>query len=168
MAEGVLTSRSAHHLAQKQGIDCPTIEGIYHVSCVLQSTALPAAGPVWFPLRAAHVVRRTSTLSANHAPALKSFALFPQVVHESKDPLQVVTENMSRPLKPEVSRKFASGVTGTGARPVRATSGGWQARLIMLLALPGTGKYPGGGGCAAHRGATVSSVFAALQHSALK
>lgn len=31
VAEGVLTSRSAHHLAQRQGIDCPTIEGIFHV-----------------------------------------------------------------------------------------------------------------------------------------
>ena len=31
VAEGVLTSRSAHHLAQKQGIECPVITGIYRV-----------------------------------------------------------------------------------------------------------------------------------------
>ena len=31
VAEGVLTSRSAHHLARKQGIDCAVIEGIYRV-----------------------------------------------------------------------------------------------------------------------------------------
>ena len=31
VAEGVLTSRSAHHLAQKKGIECPVIEGIYRV-----------------------------------------------------------------------------------------------------------------------------------------
>ncbi len=29
VAEGVLTSRSAHHLALKKGIDCPVISGIY-------------------------------------------------------------------------------------------------------------------------------------------
>lgn len=31
VAEGVLTSRSACHLAEKLGIDCPTISGIYKV-----------------------------------------------------------------------------------------------------------------------------------------
>ena len=31
VAEGVLTSRSAHHLAQREGIECPVIEGIYRV-----------------------------------------------------------------------------------------------------------------------------------------
>lgn len=31
VAEGVLTSRSAHHLAQRQGIECPVISGIYRV-----------------------------------------------------------------------------------------------------------------------------------------
>jgi hypothetical protein len=34
VAEGVLTSRSAHHLAKKMGIECPVIEGIYKV-CAL-------------------------------------------------------------------------------------------------------------------------------------
>ena len=29
VAEGVLTSKSAHDLAKKKGIDCPVIEGIY-------------------------------------------------------------------------------------------------------------------------------------------
>ncbi|PRW59103.1 glycerol-3-phosphate dehydrogenase [Chlorella sorokiniana] len=69
VAEGVLTSRSAHHLAQKQGIDCPTIEGIYHV------------------------------------------------IHEGKDPVQVVTENMSRPLKPEVNILVAEAAQRTVAQP---------------------------------------------------
>lgn len=31
VAEGVLTSRSAYHLAQKLGVDCPVLEGIYKV-----------------------------------------------------------------------------------------------------------------------------------------
>ncbi|GAB4816038.1 hypothetical protein N2152v2_003084 [Parachlorella kessleri] len=31
VAEGVLTSKSAHDLAKKKGIDCPVIEGIYKV-----------------------------------------------------------------------------------------------------------------------------------------
>ena len=31
VAEGVRTSRSAHHLAQREGIECPVIEGIYRV-----------------------------------------------------------------------------------------------------------------------------------------
>jgi glycerol-3-phosphate dehydrogenase len=31
VAEGVLTSRSAYHLAQKVGVDCPVITGIYKV-----------------------------------------------------------------------------------------------------------------------------------------
>lgn len=30
-AEGVLTSRSAYQLAQRKGLDCATIEGIYRV-----------------------------------------------------------------------------------------------------------------------------------------
>ncbi len=32
VAEGVLTSRSAYHLAQKMGIECPVIAGIYKVN----------------------------------------------------------------------------------------------------------------------------------------
>ncbi len=32
VAEGVLTSRSAFHLAQRENVECPTIEGIYKVS----------------------------------------------------------------------------------------------------------------------------------------
>lgn len=59
VAEGVLTSRSAHHLAQKMGIDCPVIEGIY------------------------------------------------RVIHEGADPHDVVTQNMSRPLKAEVDPNVA-------------------------------------------------------------
>lgn len=31
VAEGVLTSKSAHNLAKKMGVDCPVIEGIYKV-----------------------------------------------------------------------------------------------------------------------------------------
>jgi len=31
VAEGVLTSKSAHDLAKKMGVDCPVIEGIYKV-----------------------------------------------------------------------------------------------------------------------------------------
>lgn len=60
VAEGVLTSRSAHDLAKKKGIDCAVIEGIY------------------------------------------------RVVYEGVDPIQVVTENMSRPLKEEVDSKVAA------------------------------------------------------------
>lgn len=59
VAEGVLTSRSAHHLALKQGIECPVIEGIY------------------------------------------------KVIHEGADPVEVVTKNMSRPLKAEVDQRVA-------------------------------------------------------------
>lgn len=55
VAEGVLTSRAAHHLAQKEGIECPVISGIY------------------------------------------------KVIHEGANPLEVIAENMSRPLKPEVN-----------------------------------------------------------------
>ncbi|PSC69774.1 glycerol-3-phosphate dehydrogenase [Micractinium conductrix] len=59
VAEGVLTSRSTHHLAQKKGIECPVLEGIY------------------------------------------------RVIHEGADPVQVQTENMSRPLKAEVDARVA-------------------------------------------------------------
>lgn len=31
VAEGVLTSKSAHDLARKKGIECPVIEGAYRV-----------------------------------------------------------------------------------------------------------------------------------------
>ena len=31
VAEGVLTSRAASHLAKKMGVECPVIEGIYKV-----------------------------------------------------------------------------------------------------------------------------------------
>lgn len=31
VAEGVLTSRSCHHLAQRQRIECPVLSGIYRV-----------------------------------------------------------------------------------------------------------------------------------------
>ena len=59
VAEGVLTSRSAYHFAQKKGIECPVLEGIY------------------------------------------------RVVNEGADPIQVVTETMSRPLIPEVNPAVA-------------------------------------------------------------
>lgn len=32
VAEGILTSKSAHHLAEKVGVECHIIEGIYKVS----------------------------------------------------------------------------------------------------------------------------------------
>ena len=35
-----------------------------------------------------------------------------QVIHEGADPVQVVTENMSRPLKPEVDRAVAQAARG--------------------------------------------------------
>jgi hypothetical protein len=44
------------------------------------------------------------------APRMTSLALPsppPQVIHEGADPVQVVTENMSRPLKAEVSPMVA-------------------------------------------------------------
>lgn len=31
VAEGILTSKSAHHLAKKVGVECHIIEGIYKV-----------------------------------------------------------------------------------------------------------------------------------------
>ena len=54
VAEGVLTSRSAHELAVKLGVDCPVIAGIH------------------------------------------------KVIHLGEDPLKVLKENMSRPLKEEL------------------------------------------------------------------
>ena len=54
VAEGVLTSRSAHMLAVKLGVECPVIAGIY------------------------------------------------KVIYEGKDPLKVLNENMTRPLKEEL------------------------------------------------------------------
>jgi glycerol-3-phosphate dehydrogenase (NAD(P)+) len=43
VAEGVLTSRSAHHLAQKMGIECPVIEGIYRVRLQIMCRSTTAA-----------------------------------------------------------------------------------------------------------------------------
>lgn len=43
VAEGVLTSRSAHFLATKLGIDCAVLEGIYKV-CTLGGQQLRGAG----------------------------------------------------------------------------------------------------------------------------
>ncbi|KDD75318.1 NAD-dependent glycerol-3-phosphate dehydrogenase [Helicosporidium sp. ATCC 50920] len=63
VAEGVLTSRAAHNFAQKMGVECPVLEGIY------------------------------------------------MVVNENADPLRVVEDNMSRPLKPEVSREVSKAVS---------------------------------------------------------
>lgn len=62
VAEGVLTSRSAYHLAQRESIDCPVIRGIY------------------------------------------------RVINEGANPLEILTENMSRPLKPEVNPLVAAAV----------------------------------------------------------
>lgn len=72
VAEGVLTSRSAHHLAKKLGVECPVIEGIY------------------------------------------------QVVHEGADPVQVVTDNMSRPLIPEVNPLVAEAAAHPAGHPHRS------------------------------------------------
>ncbi|CAG9465435.1 unnamed protein product [Pedinophyceae sp. YPF-701] len=54
VVEGVVTSASAHKLAEKLGLDCPVVRGIY------------------------------------------------KVLHEDKDPRQMVLETMSRALKPEI------------------------------------------------------------------
>jgi glycerol-3-phosphate dehydrogenase (NAD(P)+) len=59
VAEGILTAKSSHDLAQKEGIDCPVISGIY------------------------------------------------KVIYEDAEPLKVIAENMSRPLKAEVNSKVA-------------------------------------------------------------
>eukprot|EP00887_Chlorella_sp_A99_P004238 scaffold15.g4238.t1 len=42
VAEGILTSRAAHDLAAKKGIDCPTIEGIYRIVTENMSRPLKA------------------------------------------------------------------------------------------------------------------------------
>jgi glycerol-3-phosphate dehydrogenase (NAD(P)+) len=68
VAEGVLTSRAAFHLAQKMQIECPVIHGIY------------------------------------------------KVIHENAEPLKVVEENMSRPLKPEVSALVAEAAVRAPSR----------------------------------------------------
>lgn len=78
VAEGILTSKSAHHLAEKFGVECHIIEGIYKVS--LQKYKYP-----W------------DSFSDNMSIFLV------QVIHEGADPLEIVASNMSRPLKPEVS-----------------------------------------------------------------
>jgi glycerol-3-phosphate dehydrogenase (NAD(P)+) len=76
VAEGVLTSRSAHVLAQKVGVECHIIEGIYKVC---SSTLI--------------VVLQSNC----------SIHFFLKVIHENADPLEIVASNMSRPLRPEVS-----------------------------------------------------------------
>jgi glycerol-3-phosphate dehydrogenase (NAD(P)+) len=78
VAEGVLTSRSAHELAKKVGVECHIIEGIYKV-CPM-------------------VVDRLSYYSTAY-----SIHLFLKVIHENADPLEIVASNMSRPLHSEVS-----------------------------------------------------------------
>lgn len=40
VAEGILTSKSAYHLANEKGIDCPIIEGIYKV-ILLKNRKMP-------------------------------------------------------------------------------------------------------------------------------
>ncbi|KAL4427998.1 hypothetical protein ABPG75_002087 [Micractinium tetrahymenae] len=79
VAEGVLTSRSAHHLALEKGIDCPVISGIY------------------------------------------------RVIHEGADPVDVVTQNMSRPLKPEVDRRVAQAAHLAEVPPAPARGDGATA-----------------------------------------
>ena len=59
VAEGILTSKAAHDLAMKEGIECPVISGIY------------------------------------------------KVLHQGADPLEVIKENMTRSLKPEVNHLVA-------------------------------------------------------------
>lgn len=80
VAEGILTSRSAFHLAKKENVDCPTIEGIYKVRAFFELANIR--------YRAAYSLR-----DFQHG----------QVIHENADPLAVVAANMTRPLKPEVS-----------------------------------------------------------------
>ncbi len=76
VAEGILTSKSAHHLAKKVGVECHIIEGIYKVSLIDYFLGI-------------HSLIIVNT--------------FVQVIHEGADPLEIVASNMSRPLKPEVS-----------------------------------------------------------------
>ena len=115
VAEGVLTSRSAHHLAQKKGIECPVIEGIYRVRAWLGgwSGVCGRAGQGSSPPQLAGAGRprrrkcRSQWLLRPHA-SLSHPPLRPlQVIHEGADPVQVVTENMSRPLKAEVNPMVA-------------------------------------------------------------
>lgn len=77
VAEGVLTSKSAHDLAKKMGVDCPVIEGIYKVR------------------------RLQSLIAITHQLIVLTDSL--QVIHLGENPLDVVASNMTRPLKPEVS-----------------------------------------------------------------
>jgi glycerol-3-phosphate dehydrogenase (NAD(P)+) len=78
VAEGVLTSKSAHNLAKKMGVDCPVIEGIYKVRRLQSFTTI-----------------------SNQLMILITDSL--QVIHLGENPLDVVASNMTRPLKPEVS-----------------------------------------------------------------
>jgi glycerol-3-phosphate dehydrogenase (NAD(P)+) len=78
VAEGVLTSRSAHELAKKVGVECHIIEGIYKVC-----------------------PKVIDGLSYYSTP--NSIHLFLKVIHENADPLEIVASNMSRPLHSEVS-----------------------------------------------------------------
>jgi glycerol-3-phosphate dehydrogenase (NAD(P)+) len=105
VAEGVLTSRSAHHLALKQGIECPVIEGIYKVSgnppaCICLFSEVVGAGGDQVAAE-----RRMPPGSMPFPPHHLACCL--QVIHEGADPVEVVTKNMSRPLKAEVDQRVA-------------------------------------------------------------
>lgn len=114
VAEGVLTSKSAHDLAQAKGIDCPVISGIYKVRSWLAGwVCVEARGRwAWHESKPAPVLGSWSGAAADRErrtmrcalPPLILLLLLPllQVIHLGADPVQVMVENMSRPLKPEV------------------------------------------------------------------
>lgn len=60
-------------------------------------------------------------LLAEHAPACRA-PLPLQVVNEGADPVQIVTENMSRPLKPEVDPRVAEAAHHVHAIPNNSDS----------------------------------------------
>lgn len=80
-------------------------------------------------------------------------SLWAQVIHEGKDPVQVVTENMSRPLKPEVRCTCMHASTGQAAAP--GAKQFWLYSWPDHAAIPAlpAGQHSGGRGGAAHRGA---------------
>lgn len=119
VAEGVLTSRSAHFLATKLGIDCAVLEGIYKVrdSEGPRARVAEAVGGWWgargVAIGAAMDAARGAALGSpglTASPRPPVFSSCAQVVNEGADPLTTVATSMSRPLKAEVDAAVAKSV----------------------------------------------------------
>jgi glycerol-3-phosphate dehydrogenase (NAD(P)+) len=106
VAEGILTSKSAYLLAQKKGIDCPIIAGIYRVMSVPCSPRADIFACGGFPIGSSSLLSVGKACVRGKSLTLRCPEL--QVIYEGANPLEVVTKNMSRPLKPEVSTLVAN------------------------------------------------------------